>query len=279
MTQPDTASSPTMAPPGITGRTGVMFIMGDPIDHVVGTLVLNAAWAAEARDLVTVPLQVRAADLSHMLDTVRRAPNVAGTGITIPHKIAAVGLVDHLTDAARRVGAVNFIRRNPDGSLTGHNVDGAGFVAGLRAHGVDPTRRNVLLAGAGGVARAIVFALAGAGATTLTIRNRDTARAEALARDLRADPASGGCAIHVATGPAPDLLINATALGMEPRDPLPFDPEEMPPDAVAAEVVMTPAMTPFLASAAARGCRVIAGRAMMDPQAGLVAAFLDGDPA
>lgn len=266
-------------PPQVTGRTRVMFIMGDPIGHVVGTAVLNRAWEAAGRDMITIPLHVRAADLPHMLDTIRRAPNVAGTGITIPHKIAARKCVEHVTEAARRAGAVNFIRRNADGSLTGHNVDGEGFLAGLAAHDVDPAGRHVLLAGAGGVARAIAFALAGAGAASLTIRNRDKAKAGALASDIAASGTAGTCALGTTPGQSPEILINATSLGMAEGDPLPFSPPEIGAAMAVAEVVMTPAETPLIAAARDAGCAVVPGRAMMDPQAALVAAFLDGDPA
>ena len=265
-------------PTQITGRTKVMFIMGDPIGHVVGTAVLNAAWEAAGRDLVTVPLHVRSADLPHMLDMLRKAANLAGTGITIPHKIAAMGLVEHLTEAARLAGAVNFIRRNADGTLTGHNVDGAGFLAGLHAHGVNPAGRHVVLAGAGGVARAIAFSLAGADIASLAILNRDTAKAEALASDIIASGITGA-PVATAAGPVPDLLVNGTALGMKPTDPLPFPIDEIPSAAAVAEVVMTPADTPLLVAAKAKGCTIIPGRAMLDPQADLVARFLDGDPA
>lgn len=267
------------APPQITGRTRVMFIMGDPIGHVVGTAVLNAAWQDAGRDLVTVPLHVLAPDLPHMLDSLRKAPNVAGTGITIPHKIAALSLVDHVTEAARLAGAVNFIRRNPDGSLTGHNIDGAGFLAGLAAHGIDPVGRSVHIAGAGGVARPIAFALAAAGAHRLTIRNRDMAKAEALLADIRASGVAPGCILETTPGAPADLLVNATSLGMKETDPMPFDLADIATGAIVAEVVMTPAETPLLAAARARGCTIVPGRAMMDPQAALVAAFLDGTPA
>lgn len=264
----------------ITGRTKVMFLIGDPIDHVIGTAVLNAAWARALRDLVTVPLHVRPADLPHALEMIRRAPNVAGTGITIPHKIAAAGLVDRLTEAAAQVGAVNFIRRDADGRLTGHNVDGAGFLAGLRAAGVNPSGRSVALAGAGGVARAIAFALAGAGAGALNIRNRDAAKAERLAADIAAWPGAAGCrpSANAPVGAA-DILVNGTALGMRADDPPPFAEAETPEGAVVAEVVMTPPLTPLLQAAAARGLSTVPGRAMLDPQAALVARFLDGDPA
>lgn len=264
----------------ITGTTRVMFIMGDPIRHVVGTAVLNAAWGRLGRDLVTVPLHVTPERLADTLGMLRATPNVAGTGITIPHKIEALGLMDHLTEAARNVGAVNFVRRNTDGSLTGHNVDGAGFVAGLAEAGHDVRGRTVVLAGAGGVARAIAFAVAGAGAARLVIVNRSMDRAEALAQAVGDWPGAAGCTV-VAGGPieAADLYINGTSLGMRDGDPLPFDLACLVPGAVVAEVVMTPAVTPLLAAAADRGCRVVPGRAMLDPQADLVAAFLDGQPA
>jgi len=267
-------------PSAITGKTRVMFIMGEPIAHVVGTAVLNAAWERLGRDLVTVPLHVMPDDLPHMLDTVRKSPSVAGTGITIPHKIAAASLVDRLTAAAAHAGAVNFVRRNADGTLTGHNVDGSGFLAGLAARGIDFAGRTAALAGSGGVARAIAFAAAGSALTSLTIRNRDPGKAEALAADIRAWAGASGCAVSAGDeiGGA-DILINGTSLGMHEGDPLPFTTDEVAAASVAAEVVMTPAETPFLAIAAGHGCAVVPGRAMLDPQADLVARFLDGDPA
>lgn len=264
----------------ITGKSRIMFIMGDPIDHVIGTALLNAAFAEMQRDLVLVPLHVRPGDLAHMLDTVRKADNMAGTGITIPHKIAARDLVDHLTEAARLAGAVNFVRRNADGTLTGHNVDGAGFLAGLTANGVDLSGQHVAMAGAGGVARPIAFAIAGAGAASLVIRNRDMAKAEALARDVANWSGAAGCKVTARTeiGPA-DVAINATALGMREDDALPFEAAEVAGCKALAEVVMTPVVTRFLALANATGANAIGGRAMLDPQAELVARLLDGDPA
>ena len=264
----------------VTGKTRVMFIIGDPVDHILGTRILNAAWAEQGRDLITVPLHVPPENLAHALDMIRKYPNIAGTGITIPHKIAATDLVDHLTDAAAHAGAVNFIRRNDDASLTGHNVDGTGFLSGLLSHGVDPAGRSIALAGAGGVARAIAFALAGAGADALFIRNRDHLKAQALAAEIRGWKGAAGCTVTAGrpSGNA-DILVNATSLGMRETDPLPFDRAEIRAGIVTAEVVMTPAITPFMAEAARKGGTIVPGRAMMDPQAALVAQFLDGNPA
>lgn len=262
----------------VTGQSRVMFIMADPVDHVIGTAVLKRAWSSDGRDLVYVPLHVRAEDLPFMLDAVRRAPNVAGTGITIPRKIAARDLVEHLTQAAKLSGAVNFIRRNTDGTLTGHNVDGAGFLAGLGAHDVDPAGRDIWLAGAGGVARAIAFALAGAGARSLTLRNRSADKAEALASALRDSAVGAQCRIGTGHAASADILVNGRSLGMRAENPLPFDTHEIPKGATVADVVMRPAVTALMQAAGNRGCRTISGHAMLDPQADLVATYLDGDP-
>ena len=268
----------------ITGASRVMFIMGDPIDQVIGTATLNAHWADLGRDLVTVPLHTRPEHLAGMLDAIRQSPSLAGTGITIPHKIAALSLVDHMTEAARRVGSVNFIRRNPDGSLTGHNVDGAGFLEGLSAQGIDPAGLSVALAGAGGVARAIAFALVGAGIARLTLSNRNSDKATALAEDLATSAAAAGCAITVhppgdRIPEGAELLINATSLGMRASDPLPFAEAQIVEARILAEVVMRPADTAFLARGHALGLTCVPGHAMLAPQADLVARFLDGDTA
>ena len=148
----------------ITGKTRIMFILADAVDHIVGSDVLNRAFDDMKLDVAVSPLSIGSDDLAATLDLIRRIGNVAGFGVTIPHKIAAVGLVDELTDAARDIGAVNFVRRNQNGSLTGHNIDGEGFIAGLAAHGVETRDARILQIGAGGVGRAIAFALAGEGA-------------------------------------------------------------------------------------------------------------------
>lgn len=262
----------------ITGKSRIMFILADPVAQVIGSDVLNRAYAARGLDVAVSPLHVRAEGLATMVAAIREIGNLAGFGCTIPHKSAVLGLLDEVTPEARAIGAVNFVRRNTDGSLTGHNVDGAGFMAGLAAAGVEVRGRRVLLVGAGGVGKPIAFSLGWAGVSELVIANRSLDRAEALAAGVA--KAAPGCvtrAVSARDMPAPegfDLVINATALGMRPDDPLPFDPSRLEPATVVAEVIMTPAETPIMALARARGCVVVPGLAMMEPQAGLVAEFL-----
>lgn len=261
----------------ITGKTRVMFILADPVDHILGTDVLNRAFADLDLDVATSPLWIAPADLAEVLRMIRRLKNVAGFGVTIPHKIAVVDLVDNLTEAARHIGAVNFVRRNADGTLTGHNIDGAGFLAGLAAQDVAVGGARVLQVGAGGVGRAIAFALAHGGAETVTIANRNPARADTLVAAIRASGA--GCVAAVGIDALPpldgfDLVINATSIGMHEGDPLPFDPTGLRPGTTVAEVIMTPEITAILAAARDRGCRIVPGMAMMQPQPLLVARFL-----
>ncbi|WP_377847620.1 shikimate dehydrogenase family protein [Bosea sp. UC22_33] len=247
----------------ITGKTRILFILGDPVAHIIGSSLLNEHFAGRGIDAAVSPLHVAPQDLPVLIGTLRRLRNVAGFGVTIPHKIAVIDLLDSVGERGRLVGAVNFVRRNADGTLHGDNVDGLGFVGGLLQAGVTLKGARILQAGAGGAGRAIAFALAEAGAATLTIANRSPDKAEALAAAVaRAYPS---CRVEAGDGDpaACDIAVNATSLGMRESDPLPLAADRLPSTAVAAEVVMTPAVTPFLAAAAARGCRTVPGRAML----------------
>ncbi len=261
----------------ITGKTKITFILGDPVDHIVGTDILNNAFAARGIDMACSPLRVPPDALGQVFATMRHLGNVAGFGCTIPHKAAALSLVDDVTAEAAEAGAVNYVRRNPDGSLTGHNIDGTGFLAGLASHDVTLSGKRVLQVGAGGVGKAIAFAVAKGGTAELLIANRSIERAEGLAASVRkATGCKTSAVASEAMPPAEDfgLVINCTSMGMRAGDSLPFDPSRLMPFTTVAEVIMTPAMTPILEAAAARGCRIVPGRAMMDPQAALVAEFL-----
>lgn len=262
----------------ITGKTAIVLMLADPVDHIRGTLLINERFARLGLDAVIVPIHVRPENLAGCLDAIRLMHNVRGLGLTIPHKIAAVPLMDELTASARRLGAVNFVRRNPDGTLTGTNTDGAGFVTGVAANGVDVTRSRALVVGSGGVGRAIALALADAGVPELALANRDRLKAEELAREIA--QCVPGCGVRVLDARQPDaldtidLLVNATSLGMRQDDPLPVSIARLRRETVVAEVIVSPAMTPLLIEAAARGCRVIGGAEMLTPQPPLVAEFL-----
>ena len=262
----------------ITGKTALIFMLTDPVEHVRGTIIVNKSFEALGVDAVFAPLHVRPADLASSLEALRRMLNVVGLGITAPHKIAVIPHLEHMTEVARRVGAVNAIRFNADRTLTGTNTDGAGFIAGLAANNISVAGRRALIVGAGGVARAIAFALADEGLVELVLANRNTERAVALAAEIAAVVPSCRTVVRdanaqdVAAGM--DLVVNATSLGMKEGDPMPFSIAAMEPAAIVAEVVVNPVMTPLLLAAAERGHAIVSGAEMLKPQPRLEAEFL-----
>jgi shikimate dehydrogenase len=258
----------------ISGHTAVTVILAHPVAHVRTPQAMNAQYDAMGYDGVLVPLDVLPQDLATVVAGLRRMRNLRGIVVTVPHKEAIAALCDDLTEAARQVGAVNVIRRDADGRLTGGQFDGEGFVAGLRGAGHEVAGRGVFMAGAGGAAAGLAFAFARHGAARLTIHNRTLAKAEGLAARVRA--AYPSCDARPG-GPDPsghDLVVNATSLGMHEGDALPLDVARLAPPMLAAEVIMAPEVTPFLAEAARRGCATHGGKPMLAAQVALLARFM-----
>lgn len=251
-----------------------MFVLADPVGHLRAPTMLNDHFSEAGIDVAVLPLHVRSGDIERVLSGLRRMQNLAGFGVTIPHKVAIAGFLDGLTPRARMIGAVNYVRREADGRLCGENVDGAGFVRGLALDGVSVAGKRVLQVGAGGAGRAVAFAIAESGAAALTIANRAVDRADALARAV----AAAFPACRTARGEADprgfDIVVNTTSLGMGEGEPMPVDAAIIAPETVVAEVVMMPEVTPLLAAAAARGSKTVVGRRMMEGQIELMMAFL-----
>lgn len=175
---------------------------------------------------------------------------------------------------ARKIGAANVVRRDADGRLTAHMLDGEGFVGGLIEAGVDPKGKSAYLAGAGGAANAIGFALAQAGVARLTIANRTTAKAEDLKARILSLLPDARIDIGRADPSGHDLVVNGTSLGMRDTDPLPLDAGRLTPDQLVCEVIMQPRDTALLQAAAARGCRVHHGAPMLACQIALMAEMM-----
>lgn len=259
---------------GITGRTRVYGILADPIYHVKAPEVMGALFARHGVDGVLVPLHVTAHGLAAVVDGLRHLRNFGGFIATVPHKTATTGLCDALTREAEQIGAVNCVRREADGRMVGTMLDGIGFVEALRASGLEPSGRSAALAGAGGAASAIAFALAAAGVARLTILNRTADRAEALAARLRAAYPALAIAAE-GTQAEHDLLVNGTSLGMRPQDAAPFDLTALHAGQFVAEAIMDPETTPLLAAALAAGCRIQKGLPMLECQIALMARHMD----
>jgi len=267
-----------MDPPIVDGTTRLLGIVGDPIAQVRAPAMLSGLLRHNGVDALCVPFHVRPADFLTLLNGLRGMRNLAGVIVTVPHKAAAAGRADILLPRARLARAANVLLRGEDGRWTADMLDGVGFVAGLLAAALNPAGKRALVAGAGGVGTAICFALAEAGTSEIALFDADPARAEDLARRLRAV----GAAARVAS-PDPvgySLVVNATPLGMRPDDPVPIDPARLDPAATVADVVSKPVMTKFLLAAKRRGCFVQPGTRMTEYQMAAMAAFfgfLGGD--
>jgi shikimate dehydrogenase len=207
-----------------------------------------------------------------LLRPLFRLSNIRGALVTMPHKIATVGLLDSVSVAVEIAGSCNAIRRDPDGSLHGDMFDGVGFTRAARQRGFEFAGADCLVVGAGGVGSAIAAALAAEAPASIALYDIREGVAEALAARLRRrypelpvrlagnDPA--GC----------DLVVNATPLGMKPDDPLPLDPERVDCGALVGDVVLGAGVTPLLRAAAKRGCPILVGTDMLFEQ---IPAYLD----
>lgn len=263
-----------MMPLKITGKTRIVLMLADPVHHIVGTAVHNDFYASLGLDIVCIPIHAPPARLSEIVGSIRGMLNVIGVGVTIPHKVPMLGLADECTPRAARVGAVNFMRRDPDGRLIGDNIDGAGFVLGAEASGVSFAGCRVLQLGAGGAGRSIAFALADAGVAELCIANRTRDKAEALAWEI-ADAYPGTVVRAGDNDPTGfDAIVNTTAAGMTGVEEAPLDFQRLTRNMAVADIVMSPEMTQLLHAATERGCRTVFGKTMLDGQMAMVQRLL-----
>lgn len=261
----------------VSGATTLVGILADPIAHVQTPQRLNAWFRDMGHDAVLVPMHVKANDLERVIEGARKIRNLGGLIVTVPHKEATARLCDRLGEEAAMTGAVNAVQRMPDGRLLGENFDGKGFVGGLLSRGIDPKGHDVLLAGAGGAARAIGFALAREGIGSLVIANRNHDRAQDLAVAIRRSfPLLPIATTHDETARPFSLIVNATTLGMKESDEMPVAESLLRPGLVVAEAVMKPARTKLLVKAEGHGCQVHEGRHMLESQIELLGRFVLG---
>ncbi len=273
--------------PDITGQTQLVGVMGWPVSHSISPIMHNAAFAALGLNWRYLPLPVHP---DRIEDAVRglRALGFRGANVTVPHKQAVMPFLDRWEPAAAAIQAVNTIWVTELGELVGDNTDAAGFLADLREQGVDlDSLTTALVLGAGGAARAVVYALAEAGLSRITVLNRTVFRAEALIQGMaahfpdvtwRVGALPQDVARHAAEA---DLIVNCTAAGMHPRvEELPWDEEvAFHPHQVVYDLVYTPPATRLLQLATADGARAINGLGMLVHQGAIAFQRWTGEPA
>jgi len=259
-------SRPT--PRFLTGAARLAGVIGWPVSHSRSPR-LHGYWLAEHRiDGAYLPLAVAPEALGAVLKALPRM-GFRGVNVTLPHKEAALGAADRASPEARRIGAANTLVFDAEGRIEARNTDGFGFLESLRegAPGWRAAAGPAVLIGAGGAARALVVALADAGAPEIRLVNRTRDRAERLKAEL-------GGAIRVvdweeraAALAGAALLVNATTQGMTGEPPLDLPLDRLPASAVVNDIVYAPLETPLLAAARKRGLVAVDGLGMLLHQA------------
>jgi shikimate dehydrogenase len=247
----------------ISGKTTLIAHLGYPTEGFKAPMIYNPWFEQNGIDAVVMPMGVKADDYPGVLQSLFRLTNIRGALVTMPHKVTTTGLVDELTPTARIAGACNAILLRPDGTLLGDQFDGAGFTRGVERKGRSLKGARAFVLGSGGVGSAIAASLAAAGVAGLALFDTNTAAVEALADRLRKHYSQ----LVVTTGskdPAGyDVVVNATPLGMNEGDPLPFDIDRISPGTFVGEVVMKSEYTPLLRAAKEKGCAVQVGTDML----------------
>lgn len=251
-------------------------ILGDPIEHSLSPQMQNAALRHYEIAMQYAVFQIRPTELPEALSLARQN-DFLGLNLTVPHKIAAVSLVDKCDEVANKIGAINTVRID-NSEMIGFNTDATGFSRAVREKfSVDLRDLRVLLLGAGGAARAIAWQCALESSERLVVANRDVEKAKTLAEQLRSEFAGPRVLGPVARVEAvslsddslrfqianADLLVNATNVGLSPTDPSPIAAHLLAPHLFVFDTVYRDGKTALVRAAEGAGARACDGLAML----------------
>lgn len=248
----------------IDSHTVLYGVIGDPIRHSKSPIMMNRAFRETSLNGVYMAFHVEPDKLSHFVDGIR-AMGIRGVNVTIPHKLDIMKYMDDIDPSAKVIGAVNTIV-NHNGRLIGYNTDGIGYVRSLKEE-VEPdlSGKRIVVIGAGGASRGIVFALTSEQPASIVIANRSIERAEELVSsfggltDMHAVANDG---LQEACRDA-DIVINTTSVGMHPNtEASPIDASWLKQGAIASDLIYNPLRTKFLQDAERNGCRIHGGLGM-----------------
>lgn len=256
--------------PWVGGGTKLLGVFGYPVEHSLSPAMHNAAIAALGLDYLYIPFSVLPENIDPAIHSLV-ALGIIGVNLTIPHKERVLPFLDEVDPNARTIGAVNTVH-NDAGRLIGYNTDGEGFIDPLLSLGFDPAGKRVVVLGAGGAARSVVFRLASDGAA-IAIANRNLKRAEELATDVRKAVANAEIDLlnlNDAAGlteslSGAELLVNATSVGMHPHDAadLPIPPSTLHSSLIVYDLIYNPTETRLLRAARDVGARTLNGISML----------------
>jgi shikimate dehydrogenase len=259
----------------LSGATRLHFIVGDPIAQVKSPFGVTQAFEQAGLNALCVPAHVSPKDLGAWFAGVTASRNADGIIVTVPHKFDASAYCASKSERAEFLGAVNTLRRNPDGSWHGDMFDGLGYVQAIASKAYDLKAKKALLVGAGGAGSAISHSLVLAGVSELAIYDPDSVRAQSLIQRL---DALGLAKVYAgSTDPQGfDVLINASPMGMAPGDPMPFAVEFIKASMFVGCVITAPAISPLIAAAQSVGCKTTTGADMFAQVRNLMVQFLLG---
>jgi shikimate dehydrogenase len=250
--------------------TQLFAIVGDPIAQVRSPEVFNWLFNERGVDAVMVAMLVRPNEFETSLSGLRAVENLRGLIITVPHKGAAARVLKKASSRVKLAKAANALRPCLDG-WEGDLFDGEGFAKGMEAEGHELKGAHCALVGCGGAGAAIALALLERDVASMSVWDIDQARAADLAQRLR-----GVTCIEILVAPPnsqSDVAINATPLGMDENDPVPFSVDHLRSGAVVADAIMKPPRTKLLCDAERRGHPIQEGRHMLDKQADAIWSF------
>ena len=247
----------------LSGKTALIAHIGYPTEAFKAPLIYNPWFEKHAIDAMVVPMGVKAEDYTLSLRQIFKFSNIHGALVTMPHKVTTIGLADEVSITAKIAGAANALLKRADGTLLADQFDGAGFARGVARKGFKTRGSRILVIGTGGVGSPIAASLAADGAASISLFDVNAASAEGLASRLKTYYPEMEVRLASNDPEGFDLVVNATPLGMNPGDPLPFDVTRLAPSTFVGEVVMKQEITPMLKAAIARGCKVQVGTDML----------------
>jgi shikimate dehydrogenase len=243
----------------IDAQTELYGVIGNPVHHSLSPVIHNGAFQRLGWNAVYLAFEVK--DLEEALRGIRGL-GVRGVSVTIPFKTEVIPLLDKVEGLARKIGAVNTIV-NRGGKLIGYNTDWNGALEGLEEK-VNLKGKKIVLLGAGGAARAIGFGLKERDCQLIVV-NRSKKKGEGLSRELGCDYLPKSSLVRMKAGELEaEVIINATSLGMVPRDgETPFPKYLLKKGMVVMDIVYQPLQTKLLREAKERGCLTVNGLEML----------------
>ena len=242
----------------IDGKTEIYGIFGYPVKHSKSPIFQNVAFSFHKINAVYIPFEVKPENLKDAIKSLK-VLNIKGINITIPHKEEAIKYLDEISEEVKYIGATNTVK-NIDGYLIGYNTDAYGFITGLKEIEENLNNKKILVIGAGGASRAVIYSLIKEGVEKIIIANRTLKRAEKIVEDFRKLNRFIDEVILLITPDKiesylkdVDIIVNTTPIGLNENDPWLFDYNKLSERHTVVDIVYK--KTPLIEFAIKKNCK------------------------